>query len=86
MVELHNNCLEIERGTTTDVPEWLHHLSILRLEPGDALVVKVNEPLSMQLMDRVRSAIEQDVKRVLGTDIRVLLVDSRMDIGVVRAG
>jgi hypothetical protein len=60
-------------------PEWLEHLSVLRLEPGDVVVIRCQERLSP---DAVRH-IEVLITGIFGTEHRVMVLERGMDIGVI---
>lgn len=62
-------------------PEWLEHLSVLRLEPGDTLVFRTRDmPSSDQIAQFSRT-----VEREFPGHKCIVLTDG-MEIGVVREG
>ena len=63
-----------------DSVEFIQSMSILSLQPGDKVIIKVKEKLSDQTYSRLRSMIQKSV------DATVIVLDSDMDIGVLRNG
>lgn len=63
-----------------DSVEFIQSMSILSLQPGDKIIIKVKEKLSDQTYSRLRSMIQKSV------DATVIVLDSDMDIGVLRNG
>lgn len=63
-----------------DSVEFIQSMSVLSLQPGDKVIIKVKEKLSDQTYSRLRSMIQKSV------DATVIVLDSDMDIGVLRNG
>ena len=63
-----------------DSVEFIQSMSVLTLQPGDKVIIKVKEKLSDQTYSRLRSMIQKSV------DATVIVLDSDMDIGVLRNG
>lgn len=61
--------------------EFIEHLGILKIVPGDIVVVKVGKPLSSDQYQ----AIHRTVKNVIGSSYaKVVILEDGVDIGVVR--
>lgn len=61
-------------------PEWLERLAVLDVRPGDVIVVRAPRALSGPTMKYLSNAVQHAV----GGGCKVLILDSGMDIGVLR--
>lgn len=66
-------------------PEWLRQLSVLRLRPGDVLVVSPGPPATTEAE---RAALVKSVERALEwaglAGYKVIVLNSGMKLGVIR--
>ena len=60
-------------------PEWLEHLSVLRLEPGDIIVLRSPRMLQLDAVKRLSAEAQARFP-----DNKVLVLMDGVDIGVVR--
>ena len=60
-------------------PEWLEHLSVLRLEPGDTVVIRMQHLPSDDMRWRIRDVVEREFP-----GHRCIVLTDGMEIGVVR--
>lgn len=72
---------DVERvtGGLASEPIMLKSMSVLRLEPGDALVFKLDRIVSRDTTDHI-----QEVVSSIWPGTRALILEAGMDIGVVR--
>lgn len=61
-----------------DTARWLRHMEVLRVEPGDVLVVKADRPMTFDVAQRIK----KQVKEVF-PDTPCLVLDG-LELGVVR--
>lgn len=62
-------------------PEWLEHLSVLRLEPGDTIVLRTDGMPPQEVADNMRRFTE---KHFPGH--KCIVLTDGVEIGVVRRG
>lgn len=71
----------MENETVDGKPEWLEHLSVLSVQPGDILVVRTRQMLSYKTVEWITEKL-----RALFPEHRVLILENDMELGVVRRG
>ncbi len=88
-VELTNIHDDSEPDTAVElkeIPEWLKDISILRLEPGDTVVLR--HPGQLETSQSAR--LQLTLKRMLAhhgiENIPVMILEEGMEIGVLRGG
>ncbi len=64
----------------TDPIQWLDSISVLSLHPGDTLVVRVKERLSLQAIENIKAQLQIG----FGPEQQVLVLDVGMELGVLR--
>lgn len=71
---------DLPPAPTGPEPQWLERLAVLDVRPGDVIVVRAPRALSGQAMKYLSNAVQHAV----GGGCKVLILDSGMDIGVLR--
>lgn len=66
--------------TDEEIEIVLRHLQILRVEPGDTLVLRHPNRVSQRVAEQIRG----DCKRIFGDKHRIVLLEDGMEMGVVR--
>jgi hypothetical protein len=61
-------------------PAELEHLRVLRLEPGDVLVLTCPDPLTFERAETLRARVKQEFP-----GHKVIVIDSGGSLGVVRS-
>ena len=71
----------LTRARSAGLEEHLEHLKILEVKPQDVVVVKAADLLSTEQLVRIRAHIGD----LLGPEQKVLVLDDRLDLSVVRS-
>lgn len=67
--------------------EFIQTLSVLEIKQGDILVVKANRTMvSLELKQSLIEIIKPMLSSMGLDDVRILILEAGMDIGVVRKG
>ena len=61
--------------------EFIKNLEILNIKKDDVLIVRVNYPIAAE----VAMAIEKSISEKLSGSVKIIVIDSNADIGVLRA-
>ncbi|HBZ80926.1 MULTISPECIES: hypothetical protein [Brevibacillus] len=61
----------------------IEHMSVLEVKSGDVIVVKVNQPISLQQEELISSRLKQAVDPHDEKDIRFLVLGEGMELGIL---
>lgn len=64
-----------------DKPEWMEHLGVLRIEPGDVLVLRSGMSLSLDVVNDLQKSIER-----VFPGVKCVVLSDGLELGVVRQG